>query len=228
MPLSCSSFLLLIWLQAPAGVEAPRFAYRAVYINSASCPVEVLQPLSYLRTPWSFCLANEGLMTFITVFLALVHFTVADMLEKTVPGRDSGHMDLGPTLEEPSASWLLQEDDLEEAPEATRITDDFSNVEKRPALPAIPDVLILTFAALTLGLSVLLRELCRTHDQKPQKLLIPVKPSEATDAFGCTELHVAASEGSALIVRRLLEGGSDPNAREAWEDKGVQKIQKCF
>lgn len=159
-------------------------------------------------------------MTFIPVLLALVHFTVADMLEKTVPGRGSAHMDIGPTLEEPSASWLLQEDDLEEASEAL-FADDFSNLQKRPALPDIPDVLILTFAALTLGFSVLLRELCRTHDQKPQKLLIPVKPSEATDAFGCTELHVAASEGSALIVRRLLEGGSDPNAREAWEDKGV-------
>lgn len=39
---------------------------------------------------------------------------------------------------------------------------------------------------------------------------------ENTDVWGCTELHVAASAGLNMEVRRLLEGGSDPNARDAW------------
>lgn len=41
---------------------------------------------------------------------------------------------------------------------------------------------------------------------------------ETTDAFGCTELHIAASKGCSLEVRKLLEGRSDPNAREAWDE----------
>lgn len=41
---------------------------------------------------------------------------------------------------------------------------------------------------------------------------------EMTDAFGCTELHIAASKGCSLEVRKLLEGRSDPNAREAWDE----------
>lgn len=152
--------------------------------------------------------------SFIPVLLALLQSTVADMLEKTAAPRGSGQVNLVPTLEEPSSSWLLQEDGFD-----TQIPTDFSwtNIQKRPALPDLPDVLILVLAALTLGVSVLLRELCRAdHGQKQQP--ISVKPSETTDAFGCTELHVAASEGSSLNVRKLLEGGSDPNAREAWEE----------
>lgn len=39
---------------------------------------------------------------------------------------------------------------------------------------------------------------------------------ESTDVWGCTELHLAACARSSLEVRRLLEGGSDPNARDAW------------
>lgn len=155
---------------------------------------------------------------FIPVLFALVQSTMADMLEKTAAPRGSGQVNLVPnvpTLEEPSSSWLLQEDGSD-----TQIPTDFSwtGVQKRPALPDVPDVLILALAALTLGVSLLLRELCRAdHGQKQQKP-ISVKPSETTDAFGCTELHVAASEGSSLNVRKLLEGGSDPNAREAWEE----------
>ena len=161
---------------------------------------------------------------FIPVLFALVQSTVADMLEKTAAPRGSGQVNLVPTLEEPSSSWLLQEDE-------TQLPTDFSDfnpwtgVQKRPALPNVPDVLILAFALLTLGVSVLLRELCRAgHDPKQAKP-ISVKP-ETTDTFGCTELHVAASEGSALNVRRLLEGGSDPNAREAWEENCFKLLTK--
>lgn len=39
---------------------------------------------------------------------------------------------------------------------------------------------------------------------------------ENVDVWGCTKLHVAASAGLNLEVRRLLEGGSDLNARDAW------------
>lgn len=195
---------------------------------------EELQPPS--PRPGFSALQTKISMTpfFIPVLFALVQSTVADMLEKTAASRGprgSGQVNLVPTLEEPSSSWLLQEDGFD-----TQIPIDFSwtGVQKRPALPNVPDVLILALAALTLGVSVLLRELCRAgHDQKQQKP-ISVKPSETTDAFGCTELHVAASEGSALNVRKLLEGGSDPNAREAWEENCFRLltknlyVERCF
>jgi len=158
-----------------------------------------------------------AVMALIPVLLALLQVTLADLLlEKTAAPRSSGQLNLAPTLEEPSSSWLLQEDDIDAPPSINPIANE---VLKRPTLPNIPDVLILTLAALTLGVSVLLRELCRGgRDQKHQQLLISVTKNEATDAFGCTELHVAAAEGSALNVRKLLEGGSNPNAREAWEE----------
>lgn len=39
---------------------------------------------------------------------------------------------------------------------------------------------------------------------------------DVTDVWGCTELHISCCAGSKMEVRRLLERGSDPNAREAW------------
>eukprot|EP00435_Cladocopium_sp_Y103_P016161 s963_g4.t1 len=187
---------------------------------------EELQPLS--PRPGFSALQTKISMAsfFINVLFALMQFTVADMLEKTAAPRGSGQLNLVPTLEEPSSSWLLQEDGDTEVPMDSSHFSPWTGIQKRPALPNIPDVLILALAALTLGVSVLLREFCRAdHDQKQQKL-ISVKPSETTDAFGCTELHVAASEGSALNVRKLLESGSDPNAREAWEEKCFKLLTK--
>ena len=168
-----------------------------------------------------------ALKILIPVLLALVRPTVAQEKTATAARGTSGHLNLVPTLEEPPSSWLLQKDGFDTTlPLPTDVSD--TNVQKRQSLPYVPDVLIVTLAALTLGVSFLLRELCRGgHDQKEQKKLV-VKPSEATDAFGCTELHVAASEGSALAVRKLLEGGSDPNAREAWEETCSLNKSACF
>lgn len=152
---------------------------------------------------------------FILTFMSLLQVSAADMaLEKTASTRVSEHTNLVPMLEEPSSAWLLQEDSSD-APVFSTSSSTTSSLQNRPSLPNIPDILILTFAALTLGFSVLLRALC--HGDQPESL-ISVKAKETTDAFGCTELHVAASEGSPLVVRQLLEGGSDPNAREAWEE----------
>ncbi len=195
-----------------------RFAYRAVYINSASCPVEAATSQSFLDIlRWFFCLCNrrsKSMMAFILTFMSLLQVSAADMaLEKTASTRVSEHTNLVPMLEEPSSAWLLQEDSSD-APVFSTSSSTTSSLQNRPSLPNIPDILILTFAALTLGFSVLLRALCRDQPES----LISVKAKETTDAFGCTELHVAASEGSPLVVRQLLEGGSDPNAREAWEE----------
>jgi len=38
----------------------------------------------------------------------------------------------------------------------------------------------------------------------------------ATDACGCTALHMAAHEGRLTELIKLLEAGTDPNAREVW------------
>mmetsp|Transcript_17227 Transcript_17227/g.30210 ORF Transcript_17227/g.30210 Transcript_17227/m.30210 type:complete len:217 (-) Transcript_17227:593-1243(-) len=41
---------------------------------------------------------------------------------------------------------------------------------------------------------------------------------EWTDAFGCTALHYAAQVNSSFEARRLLDQGSNANARDAWEE----------
>lgn len=155
------------------------------------------------------------MMAFMVTFMSLLQVSAADIaLDKTASTRVSEHTNLVPMLEEPSSAWLLQEDSSDAPVFST--SSPTSSLQNRPSLPNIPDILILTFAALTIGFSVLLRTLC--HGDQQNDSLISVKAKESTDAFGCTELHVAASEGSPLLVRQLLEGGSDPNAREAWEE----------
>jgi len=42
--------------------------------------------------------------------------------------------------------------------------------------------------------------------------------SEPSDECGCTALHVAAHNGDVAKVKTLLNGGSDVNAREAWDE----------
>ena len=199
-------------------LNTSRFAYRAVYINSASClsswgTATSQSSLDILR--WFFCLCNrrsKSMMAFMVTFMSLLQVSAADIaLDKTASTRVSEHTNLVPMLEEPSSAWLLQEDSSDAPVFST--SSPTSSLQNRPSLPNIPDILILTFAALTIGFSVLLRTLC--HGDQQNDSLISVKAKESTDAFGCTELHVAASEGSPLLVRQLLEGGSDPNARRS-------------
>lgn len=40
--------------------------------------------------------------------------------------------------------------------------------------------------------------------------------AQKTDACGCTALHMAAHEGQLTELIKLLEAGTDPNAREVW------------
>ena len=169
-------------------------------------------------------------MAFFAQILAAL--AVANVLPTAHTSQDKGlvstwsrHMNLGPTLEDPSSSWLLEKDDFSETVE---MPCSIKNVEVKAApnlpritanLPSISEALLLTVAALSLGVSLSLRGLC-SQPTLSDHLPSP-KANETTDTFGCTELHVAAAEGSALLARKLLEGGSDPNAREAWEETRV-------
>lgn len=65
-----------------------------------------------------------------------------------------------------------------------------------------------------------------------QPVDVPVKPrrspiKEETDAFGCTALHIASHEGKKTEVRRLLEGGANADAREAWEETPLHFAAKA-
>eukprot|EP00931_Biecheleriopsis_adriatica_P020327 TRINITY_DN13623_c0_g2_i1.p1 TRINITY_DN13623_c0_g2~~TRINITY_DN13623_c0_g2_i1.p1 ORF type:complete len:212 (+),score=39.98 TRINITY_DN13623_c0_g2_i1:149-784(+) len=51
--------------------------------------------------------------------------------------------------------------------------------------------------------------------------------NEITDALGCTALHLAANAGASLEVRRLLEAGFDPNAREAWGETPLHMVARA-
>lgn len=42
--------------------------------------------------------------------------------------------------------------------------------------------------------------------------------TEPSDECGCTALHVAAHNGDVATAKTLLDGGSDVNAREAWDE----------
>jgi len=42
--------------------------------------------------------------------------------------------------------------------------------------------------------------------------------SEPSDEYGCTALHVAVHNGDVAKVKTLLNGGSDVNARDAWDE----------
>jgi len=80
----------------------------------------------------------------------------------------------------------------------------------------LPDVLVLlvAFAAFKVARCFWKKD----HSQACSEASNRSYRKEATDAFGCTELHIAAAKGCGLEVRKLLEGRSDPNAREAWDE----------
>ena len=87
----------------------------------------------------------------------------------------SGQEKLDPMLEEPSSSWLLQEDETDE----TSPTEISSETKVR-SLPRIPDVLLFTIATLALGASLLLRELCKERTSTEPSVSFTVKAQEVT------------------------------------------------
>jgi len=132
--------------------------------------------------------------------------------------------------EEHSDAYLLSEEDEEfELPEL-----ELPKTMQPPMPPAIltrawtlpyltelptplPDLLVLLVALASFSLFRKLRDVlsdaCEAEPVQRQ-----TRQREETDAFGCTALHRAAFQGSSTEVRRLLEGRSDPNAREAWDE----------
>mmetsp|Transcript_131957 Transcript_131957/g.312771 ORF Transcript_131957/g.312771 Transcript_131957/m.312771 type:complete len:274 (-) Transcript_131957:11-832(-) len=77
--------------------------------------------------------------------------------------------------------------------------------------------LVVAFLAAFLA-SVQLRSM-RSEDKAPTSVPEAASASDLiVDEFGCTALHRAADEGSVTEVERLLKGGLDVEAKEAWEE----------
>jgi len=130
-----------------------------------------------------------------------------------------------PKLQELSESSLLAEDDEFEVPETWQPTQPLVASKTRawqfPTLTELPtplpDLLVLAVAYASFCLFHKFQDvLSDACDAEPVQRASFRR--EETDAFGCTALHRAAFKGSGTEVRKLLEGRSDPNAREAWDE----------
>ncbi|CAJ1406091.1 unnamed protein product [Effrenium voratum] len=153
---------------------------------------------------------------FVTL-LAVTQFSTADRFfhEKSSATRTLTESFV-PQLSEPSAELLLEEGcEVLHARAA----------EPETTIPPVPndhllEVLLLVLAALAVLTGVNLRLLQKAENSQPEASdLRTVR--EATDAFGCTALHVAAASARAVApahAEKLLRAGADPNAREAWEE----------
>ena len=120
--------------------------------------------------------------------------------EKGIFARLSSH-EVAPLIEEPSAEWLLGEDEDSSTMPVTK-----SPTYRLPMLA----VALLTFA-------FTLRRWGEPSPETREEVLSPSSP-ESRDVFGCTRLHLCAAQGSALEARKLLEAGASADAREAWEE----------
>eukprot|EP00442_Polarella_glacialis_P003761 CAMPEP_0115072810 /NCGR_PEP_ID=MMETSP0227-20121206/14438_1 /TAXON_ID=89957 /ORGANISM="Polarella glacialis, Strain CCMP 1383" /LENGTH=306 /DNA_ID=CAMNT_0002459601 /DNA_START=123 /DNA_END=1043 /DNA_ORIENTATION=- len=91
---------------------------------------------------------------------------------------------------------------------------------------ALSILILLASLALLLGLSCFVahknsKPLGQESVEASPKLTgsrLLLQKREDTDTFGCTALHAAAQQGFPSEVAALLRGGSDPNAREAWDE----------
>jgi len=54
-----------------------------------------------------------------------------------------------------------------------------------------------------------------------------LRKMERSDEFGCTALHVAALSGDVAMAKTLIDGGSDVNAREAWDGTPLHFAARC-
>eukprot|EP00930_Biecheleria_cincta_P061364 TRINITY_DN46934_c0_g1_i1.p1 TRINITY_DN46934_c0_g1~~TRINITY_DN46934_c0_g1_i1.p1 ORF type:complete len:264 (+),score=45.03 TRINITY_DN46934_c0_g1_i1:99-794(+) len=97
-----------------------------------------------------------------------------------------------------SEAWALCEPDLEPA-----------------SMPLIEAAAVL-MGFIAFGVFTRLKDRSLSSEERAEPVQRTPVSKEKTDVWGCTELHVAASAGLNLEVRRLLEGGSDANARDAW------------
>lgn len=129
--------------------------------------------------------------------------------EKGIFARLSSHSELAPLIEEPSAEWLLGEDeDSSTMPLAKSPTYRFP---------------LLAVALVGFGFTFLRRwgEPSTPSPETRNEALSPISP-ESRDVFGCTRLHLCAAQGTALEARKLLEGGASTDAREAWEERWLR------
>lgn len=127
--------------------------------------------------------------------------------------------------EEHSESSLLAEDEESDVPETWQPSKPLTASKTRawhlPILTELPTplpdllVLVIAFASFYLfrKLQDALNDACDAEPVPRQTFR-----REETDEFGCTALHRAAFKGSGTEVRKLLEGRSDPNVREAWDE----------
>lgn len=126
--------------------------------------------------------------------------------------------------EEHSDAYLLSEEDGEfelpelELPQSPTVLRRAWTLPYLTELPTpLPDILVLVVALASFSLfrkfQDVLSDVCEAEPVQRQH-----RRREETDAFGCTALHRAAFQGFSTEVRRLLEGRSDPNAREAWDE----------
>jgi len=126
-------------------------------------------------------------------------------------------------LEEHSDAYLLSEEDgefelpeLEQPQRPTVLTKAWSLPYLTDLPTPLPDLLVLVVALASFSLFRKFQDvLSDACDAEPVQRH---RRREETDAFGCTALHRAAFQGSSTEVRRLLEGMSDPNSREAWDE----------
>eukprot|EP00933_Yihiella_yeosuensis_P046809 TRINITY_DN42416_c0_g1_i1.p1 TRINITY_DN42416_c0_g1~~TRINITY_DN42416_c0_g1_i1.p1 ORF type:complete len:308 (+),score=81.52 TRINITY_DN42416_c0_g1_i1:218-1141(+) len=150
---------------------------------------------------------------------------------------------VGDQLSESLDSELLREDSAEESPlrafqslsespeEQTKMAGGANSLKtvltSQTFMSYLPNVFV--FAALIIVLHIVRR--LKYHRSENEKDLIVeetraqaftskliIKKREERDAFGCTELHIAAHKGEEIRVQELLQQRSDPNAREAWDD----------
>mmetsp|Transcript_43694 Transcript_43694/g.81489 ORF Transcript_43694/g.81489 Transcript_43694/m.81489 type:complete len:272 (+) Transcript_43694:199-1014(+) len=170
--------------------------------------------------------------------MAVTQFTSADKATYQIGVGSQKSAELQLPLSEPTDEWLLQEDLSNSGDQACMSSGPyFSSFNVHDMVPLaipsltelptpVPDLLVLLVAFASFAISCRLRRFWTgSMSQKPPASA--AERNEATDSFGCTQLHLVADAGSLAEARKLLAEGADPNAREAWDETPLHMASRA-